>query len=1539
MSNKPFPFIKPQPIYEYCPNMEDVQKKYSTYRGERWLADQSSFMMEIMKYMPNIDKEGYRKGMGTFLPNTTQEEAAWKINGSKPAELGVLPDYNPYTGNPQKKAYQDYLDRLRYYDHQYIGATYKNYAGAALNPLPPWPTTQGVNTRAFLVTGGETPQGSSRHTYEYSAGYETDPYAGYSFARGHSMGYQGDITRIEGYGSGSAVSDYKKKGTTKTICDFFNNFWDFGGTYKDYLDDFKAKQHRKEVEGADREKGSFFITPEALWGDSGVAVDKNAYMKNTVDRATTPIPIYSAPQNFGDLNGDGVDEVNNPVKWDAAMFADGKNISKMSREQFLNYYPTDFVNSYYGRNPMLLKNDTLPSLTGYDKKVDENGNPSIFGKSLFKWAIDFFSDYHTAINPDTGKPYGSAYEILDGVSNEENPYELVPRAGFYDLMMDPDAPWNNDNSTGKGWWTDKNDEKNQMQAALYIAVLSVESMRRTLHAMTQWFGPSTALQGFVGPDPLNPWAKTIKAPIPGHAGTYRYYVENSDATMIDYFKWYGQSNKARQIAKQPDANPYWRSAEAPQFRAEFLNLFKTGSHEFYQRAKGFAGTPTYVWSLADRAAVSNLDKWMTAQFAKITETDISDTPIANVRPSTASQAEAKVEFDQFINDGTINRSSIPDADFFAAIGYKPPANSIFEGPNGTIKKWTQVGSSWWLIDYWDKIKDLFENPYDTGGNPFYDPTPWQTVRWVLKKELTTAQINAIPDDQLDSIHPGTAREVKDMLIAANAMSLIFKPGTTSAETNALAVTQATKDILNAALATSPDPDPTRSSTLSSGNIWNVDSNKFANAATLTRTDAAKGGGIIWNAWKGKWDLVGDGKPLDSQVEGRAYADIENSISGLADDIKNRIRTQTESLYGTYKNLLNFNYDYSVTSSGQVGTAGVSVSDLGNKIVDETSSAAAANYSLSATHSLNMATQKTQIGDTHIVDTERRITFNSWTTPPTPTAHQYSWTSGHPPRGRYKDVYTWENGEPASGEKGRVMVTKTQYYEDGVTPTGNVSGPSFYKELETLPDTKWEDYTTWTAYVTDKYFENGSLKSSTTNAIAKSYEDGLPPDTTGHLSDGVAKLDINYTDADGQTSHEFSSMSGCDSVPTFTPENTTRSRTDYYDISWTGTTFNDTTYNRSVSESYQLKASIQWENQTSEWTKGHNIEVLRTIAGDGSAAGMGTITFNPNVSTIVTYKDDTDFIAKYGAFLDGAPGLYDDMSLTSYRLEEGPYQAKSITVDEFVDRNRWAHQLYRNRIELLKILDLDCSDQTAAGNVEELRRLHMNGPLGELFMEYRTQADGMPPDSADATAMYIYAANENWNYPNPIGNWGIWTGNMRRPAAEGGSSQLYIDYSNAGRLAQLAGWSLGQARTQTTIFAVDSNGQTKPFIGSVYDNMWSFHEDKDMMTTSSYLNSMMSYAQVNLKAKQRKNKKDNEEYKEYKYEEALEKMRDEKAAAKSKSDNNKSLQAIAKQSGESKKRLKNEQAKANKNKTTYQNTAQQLAEMIRKKNQSASSKKK
>ncbi len=541
MANKYF-FAQPQPVYAWIPTTYEIGQKNTTYRGEKFISDQTTFMMEIMKFLPNIKKEAYRKGV------SYKDESA-----------------------------PEYKNRLETYDKQYNGL-------------------YGINSAHLKKSNPHDNEGdTSRSHTEYSFGHQ------HTFGRSYDERSSAVYALTQGFGAGIAVSEDGKGRKKKQIYDFFPNFWDFDGVYKDYLTN--ANNDRIS---------SFFFSPYDTEN-----TNKNFYrgdyklnystkQENTnqyIDRARDAIPIYKPLDTY---SGKGFSIYNN-----------GESISSMTFNDFMKFYPKDFTNSFFGRNPILLKDNKLPSITGYDKINPETG------KTHFQEAIDYFNNYTS--------PKGTA-KVFDRIDeNGQIVYKDESRASFYDLMMDPDAPWNF-GGTGNGWWSQKINyggsdkiQFNKMLAAFYIVILIVEARRRFLNAMTQWFGPHTQFQGF---------NENVRSDFQVTRFSYtleHVYVNNSDQKMIDYFtSWFGNTDKDR---KQ---NKYWRVAEAPSFRTQFLDTFMYTYHEMGSFFKLLSGKPAYIYSKADQDVARRFKNWLREQFKLLMEpNNVKSTILNGIHPNTS----------------------------------------------------------------------------------------------------------------------------------------------------------------------------------------------------------------------------------------------------------------------------------------------------------------------------------------------------------------------------------------------------------------------------------------------------------------------------------------------------------------------------------------------------------------------------------------------------------------------------------------------------------------------------------------------------------------------------------------------------------------------------------------------------------------------------------------------------------------------------------------------------------------------------------------
>lgn len=586
---KRFPNTEPQPLYEWIPTSYDLDKKFSTYRGEKWLADQANFMMEMMKFQSNIRKESYRKGAGGF-------QAA---DGDYPTPPAQRPEINGELLD--EKVWDDYVTRVKPYDIQYIGV-------------------HGIDQRHFNVN----PHLGTDNT---------------AFGVLHAFGRGSSKYKIQGFGEGEAVAENIKNTKKTQIYDFFMNFWDFSGSYKDYF----------HVDAADQNRSSFFVQPgdkysaEQDYYRGDLKYDYEAGQESTqyMDRRYDAIPIYKPAKTW---NIGGVEYFNS--------YNGGKDISGMSWDEFMRFYPTDFASSFFGRNPAILKDDDIASITGYDKI-----NP-LTGKTHFKEAVDYFSSYVS--------PRGKALQLKD----DQKTYEPVDRAGFYDLMMDPNAPWNN-GGDGTGWWADKNGSLEKMKTAFYIVILATEAKRRYLHSMTQWFGPGTQFQGFVG-DGFS--AQTNRIDKNG-SETLQIYVPGSDDKMIAYFtSWYGNSCSQRGTGQQSSGNnPYWMAAEAPAMRAGFNDLFMTAGHEMGEYLHMICSASTYgVYSQVERDVSARFKTWLKTQFNNLMDPEkVKPTIFSKIHPDISDEKnKALSELNDFVSSSvdvsTRNVSSYtPDTNKFA----------------------------------------------------------------------------------------------------------------------------------------------------------------------------------------------------------------------------------------------------------------------------------------------------------------------------------------------------------------------------------------------------------------------------------------------------------------------------------------------------------------------------------------------------------------------------------------------------------------------------------------------------------------------------------------------------------------------------------------------------------------------------------------------------------------------------------------------------------------------------------------------------------
>jgi len=290
---------------------------------------------------------------------------------------------------------------------------------------------------------------------------------------------------------------------------------------------------------------------------------------------------------------------------------------------------TDYTNLMVGLNPVLLKKapgqDVAPTFVDY--------------KNYFSDAKGYFNGMYTS--NDYLEYYGKTLESQKNHS-----------PSFYQLAMDPTAPWNkytDSDSDGvldanevasceygaNTWWNGKSADAGKI--SFYLAVLMAESKRRAFTSMTQLFGPHTQfIKNTYAPDKgnnsyvKNRYSYEEKSPQTLQDGTANpeygkrgMYDSNGDGTL-DTMEPYNYNGELDSLMMNL-SKKYWDtfSEESSYLRQGFLSLFLLAAHSLTQATSLFSGYDSMIYSARDRNRVGNFRTWISANYDAYKPTFIS----------------------------------------------------------------------------------------------------------------------------------------------------------------------------------------------------------------------------------------------------------------------------------------------------------------------------------------------------------------------------------------------------------------------------------------------------------------------------------------------------------------------------------------------------------------------------------------------------------------------------------------------------------------------------------------------------------------------------------------------------------------------------------------------------------------------------------------------------------------------------------------------------------------------------------------------------
>ncbi|MCX5749345.1 MAG: hypothetical protein NTZ10_03765 [Candidatus Saganbacteria bacterium] len=556
--------IKPQmwlPISSETPEygLENLLYNETTPRGKRWLSNRYNFLLNMMKFIPRAESEIY---------SSNYEDGTWA-----PYEFCTSTNVNTTAGHPFTTIFtgSDFTDACS-------GAGFERHGTDLFNAL---------KNLGYLDSNGLL--NVQKYKNQIYRVYKDELIAGEEFSRWYG-----------------GLSDYDKNKLASAIWDKLGS----GPQHDPVGQPGFGKRHSQSsddgvVDFLGAGKGSEFpfnFTP-AFWdfnpvketdtrvdflvGKGDLSKNQTAYgMRNDGSIVATAFPVYAASEDATDqytylLNNSGGDY----------------------KTTINNYHPVDYNNFFYGSNPAMLRNWDGPSGTELSKL--DLPNLADYSSS-FTNAESFFNGYSS--NTDYSKFNGDQYK--------------VGAPSFYELAMDPSAPWNFDNRYGDkaytnpnncsedSWWTTGREPNFESQAAFNIAVLLLESRRRYFAGMTELFGPHSQYYNMswysqnIGLNNIYNGASDDKP-----TTTYNGSLDNAMIKSFD--KWMGDYHRGD---TESSADP-WTGKESGDYNKTFLQTFSLAQHRLSQWIMDFGPMSGNSlgggwYSTTDYYRLSNFRSWL-----------------------------------------------------------------------------------------------------------------------------------------------------------------------------------------------------------------------------------------------------------------------------------------------------------------------------------------------------------------------------------------------------------------------------------------------------------------------------------------------------------------------------------------------------------------------------------------------------------------------------------------------------------------------------------------------------------------------------------------------------------------------------------------------------------------------------------------------------------------------------------------------------------------------------------------------------------------
>ena len=520
--SRPRQYVPYQPANneEYCEILSNTSK-----RGKLWLSNKTNFLMEIFKFMPAADAYECEK---------------------------YLPD--PIPGRFKDATLTNLLDVTIDPPISYGGTTYTNYksyvAGVYLRCVRPREyefkdnyeqiINNDTNFRSFpsKIKSGigqllNTKKQASKVADDYFNDISADQKAFMKYDYEFTPGDEACIER-------GATEDTRRKTFNKAIVNgSTTNYYGFGYTHRQTLNGLNAGAGLGQILNDDYNFfdgiTDYFHTEE----DPSKRINRKSNI-GTFDQ----VDFF---QSYDEIMGNNKSAYNSVGNLNSAVIPiwsdpDGHNrLTAYTEAGYAAFNPTDYNNQLFGYNPVL----GAGNLTDYS---------SVFSQ---------------------------ARNELQGVYSY-NRFGTNNNPTFYQLALDPTAPWNNSGIVQSGtWWNEQlsgtADEiaLKKGRLAFDLLVLMLESKRRYNSAMTEIFGPATQFATVANDRINNP------------SGYSSSLDKSADGLMIDHFEkltgydqWYKKVGYGYGglLEQQNGVNPYWRWDESDGYSKYFLQYFLVNSH-------------------------------------------------------------------------------------------------------------------------------------------------------------------------------------------------------------------------------------------------------------------------------------------------------------------------------------------------------------------------------------------------------------------------------------------------------------------------------------------------------------------------------------------------------------------------------------------------------------------------------------------------------------------------------------------------------------------------------------------------------------------------------------------------------------------------------------------------------------------------------------------------------------------------------------------------------------------------------------------------